>query len=50
MRKYDIFIAPTAGYLTEESVYKNNFKGEIIFYDYTVENIREFTYIIFIDE
>ena len=39
-KEYDIFIAPTAGYLTEESVYKNNFKGEVIFYDYTVENIE----------
>ena len=37
--KYDIFIAPTAGYLTEEYCDRHNFDGEVIFYDYTKENI-----------
>ena len=39
-RKYDIFLAPTAGYLTEEFVNKYNFNGEVIFYDYTEKHIH----------
>lgn len=38
-RKYDVFMAPTAGYLTEEYCDRYNFDGKVVFYDYTQENI-----------
>lgn len=36
---FDIIFSPTAGYNTEFLVDKLNFSGEVIFYDYTQENI-----------
>ena len=37
--KFDLLFSPTAGYNTELLVDKLYFKGEVIFYDYTQENI-----------
>ena len=37
--KFDIIFSPTAGYNTELLVEELNFNGEVIFYDYTQENI-----------
>lgn len=36
---FDLLFCPTAGYKAELLVDKLNFKGEVIFYDYTQENI-----------
>lgn len=38
-KKFDLYLAPTAGYLTEQYCYNNNFKGDVIIYDYAQENI-----------
>ena len=38
-QKFDIIFSPTAGYNTELLVEELNFNGEVIFYDYTQENI-----------
>ena len=38
-KKFDLYMAPTAGYLTEQYCYNNNFKGDVIIYDYVQENI-----------
>ena len=37
--KFDLYLAPTAGYLTEEYCYNNNFKGNVVIYDYVQNNI-----------
>ena len=37
--KFDVVFSPTAGYVTEVLVEKLNFDGEVIFYDYTQNNI-----------
>jgi len=37
--KFDILFSPTAGYSAELLVDKLNFKGEVILYDYTQDNI-----------
>lgn len=38
-KKFDLYLAPTAGYLTEQYCHNNNFKGDVILYDYVQENI-----------
>ncbi len=37
--KFDIIFSPTAGYVTEVLIEKLNFNGEIVFYDYTQNNV-----------
>ena len=36
---FDVYFAPTAGYLTEDYCYINKFKGDVVFYDYNQENV-----------
>ena len=38
-KKFDIIFSPTAGYSTEVLVEKLNFDGDIVFYDYSEENL-----------
>ena len=36
---FNLILSPTAGYNTELYIDKLNFKGEVVFYDYTQENV-----------
>ena len=38
--KFDILFSPTAGYSAETCVDKLDFDGEVIFYDYVIENLN----------
>ena len=37
--KFDLYLSPSSGYLTEEYCYNNKYKGDIVFYDFVQKNL-----------